>query len=300
MQPGRTAAKEAAPVTDRIVNIDGNLYAPEEARVSVFDHGFLFGDSIYETMRTYDRRIFLLERHMQRLQNSAHMLRLVLPLPVDRLQDELRRTVEATTGRECYVRLIVTRGKGRIGLDIAFSDRPSYVIIVQPFAPVPAEYYEKGIKVSMVSVRRNDPQTVNPRVKSCNLLNNVLAYMQAKDHDAFEGILCNVWGYVAEATGSNVFVVKDGAMLTPALAAGLLPGITRSLALELATGIGISCSEQNITPAEFVEADECFITGTTKGILPVGRIDERILSPVPGPVTRRMMDAYRDFVRERY
>src|SRR3990172_9262687 len=215
----------------RIVNIDGKLYTPDEAKVSVFDHGFLFGDSIYETMRTYGGKIFLLDRHLQRLANSAEMLRLQLPMSSAELERELNRSIAAASNDECYLRLIVTRGIGSIGLDMDLSKHPTYIAIVNPFAPLGSELYANGVKIAIVSTRRNDLSTLSPRIKSSNLLNNVLAYMEAKTVGAFEGILCNMAGYVSEATGSNVFMVRHGKLHTPSLDCGLLEGGTRDLVI---------------------------------------------------------------------
>jgi branched-chain amino acid aminotransferase len=283
----------------RIVNIDGKLYSPEDAKVSVFDHGFLFGDSIYETMRTYSGRIFLLEKHLKRLAGSAEMLRLQLPRSLDEFTGELNRTVAAAGNEECYLRLIVTRGVGPIGLDMDLSKQPTYVAIVNPFAPLASDLYSKGVKVALVATRRNDLSTLSPRIKSSNLLNNVLAYMEAKAAGAFEGILCNMAGYVSEATGSNVFMVHDGKLCTPSLDSGLLEGVTRDLVIELAAGAKIPIEERKITPQELLGSDECFITSTTKEILPVNQIDEKRLSDVPGPITRRLIAAYDAFVGRR-
>lgn len=279
-----------------IVNMNGTICEASEAKISVFDHGFLFGDSVYETMRTYNRKIFLVERHMKRLENSARMIRLNLPIPVEKTQDELRRTVAESKHEECYLRLIVTRGKGKISLDPEATEGSTYVIFSLPFRPVPAEMSEKGIKLALVSTRRNNRLSLNPGIKSSNLLNNVLGFMEAKDRNAFEGILQNLSGNIAEGTTSNIFIVKNQKLLTPSLDVGLLPGVTRGLILELAAVERIPLEEKNITPGELMDCDECFITGTTKGVLPAGRIDELQLSPVPGPVTRKLMQAYRGFV----
>src|SRR5262245_50438066 len=206
----------------QIVNIDGTLYPPEEAKISVFDHGFLFGDNIYETMRTYRGKVFLVERHLFRLQASANLINLNLPLNQADFQSEIERTADAADNDESYIRMIVTRGKGAISLDIDSSERASYVVIVKSLEHYPFEHYERGVKLAMVSIRRNDRQALNPKIKSGNLLNNVLAYMQAKSEGAFEGILCNLAGFVTEATSSNVFLIKDGKLITPSLDAGLL------------------------------------------------------------------------------
>jgi branched-chain amino acid aminotransferase len=284
----------------QIVNIDGNLYPPEEAKISVFDHGFLYGDNIYETMRTYRGKVFLIERHLFRLQASAGLISLNLPLNQADFQRQIERTASAAGNIESYIRLIVTRGKGAISLDMDSSERASFVIIVKPLEQYPREYYERGVKLAMVSIRRNDRQALNPRIKSGNLLNNVLAYMQAKSEGAFEGILCNLAGYVTEATSSNVFIVKKGKLITPSLDAGLLSGVTRGLVLELAAAQQISIEERNVLPDELLLSDECFITSTTKAVLPVNQIGETRQPEAPGDVTRRIMDAYRSFVNERY
>jgi branched-chain amino acid aminotransferase len=284
----------------QVVNIDGKLYPPEDAKISVFDHGFLYGDNIYETIRTYRGRLFLPERHMFRLQASAGMIRLRLPMNLESLKKEIERTVAAAGNQESYVRLIVTRGKGKITLDTDRSERASYVIIVIPLELLPKEFYEQGVKVALVSIRRNDQQSLNPRIKSGNLLNNVLAFMQAKSEGAFEGILCNLSGNVTEATTSNVFLVKEKVLITPTLDAGLLSGVTRGLVLELAAAERIDIEERNVLPEELLAADECFITSTTKGVLPVRQISDTTLKAAPGPITRKIMKAYKKFVDERY
>ena len=284
---------------EQLVNLDGKIVPAAEAAISVFDRGFLFGDSIYETLRTYNRRPFLIDRHLQRLQNSARMLYMELPMNPDEIAREVERTIQASTNAECYIRIIVTRGAGRIGLDVSLSKHPSLVIIVVPLEPPRSEYYETGVKLSLVTVRRNDVTTLNPKIKSSNLLNNVLGYVEAKKQGSFEGILCNMAGYVAEGTGSNIFMVQKGLLKTPPPEAGLLEGVTRALTLDLALAEGIPCKEIQFTPHELLGADECFITSTTKEILPVRQVDSCEFSIVPGPVTRRLMQAYRNFCETR-
>jgi branched-chain amino acid aminotransferase len=284
----------------QIVNIDGTLYAPEDAKISVFDHGFLYGDNIYEALRTYRGKIFLIERHLFRLEASSKLIHLNLPLSANEFKRELERTASAGGNRESYMRLIVTRGQGAITLDMDRSERASFVIIVGPLEPFPRAHYEKGVKVAMVSIRRNDRQSLNPRIKSGNLLNNVLAYGQAKSEGAFEGILCNLAGNVTEATSSNVFIVKNSNLITPSLESGLLSGVTRGLVLELAASLRIPIEERDVAPSEMLNCDECFITSTTKGVMPVNQISETQLAEAPGPVTKRIMQAYRQFVDDRY
>lgn len=284
---------------EQVVNLDGKIVSAVEANISVFDRGFLFGDSIYETLRTYNRKPFLMDRHLQRLQNSAAMLYIDLTVSLSEISSRVLQTVEASSNRECYIRIIVSRGTAaKMGLDIHFSESPRVVIIVVPLEPPPADYYERGVNISLVSVRRNDITTLNPKIKSSNLLNNVLAYVEAKKQGSYEGVLCNIAGNVAEGTGSNIFMVKGGKLLTPPPEAGLLEGVTRALVLELAKSEGIRSEESQFSPGDLLGADECFITSTTKEILPVRQIDHRIFPVVPGDVTRQLMAAYRDFVAQ--
>lgn len=284
----------------QIVNIDGTLLPPEDAKISVFDHGFLYGDNIYEAMRTYRGKIFLIERHLFRLEASANLINLNLPLSQADFQRQLERTASAAGNNETYFRMIVTRGKGAISLDTDSSEHASYVIIVKALDQFPREYYQRGVKLAMVSIRRNDRQALNPRIKSGNLLNNVLAYMQAKSEGAFEGILCNLAGNVTEATSSNVFIVKNGKLITPSLDSGLLSGVTRGLVLELAAAQQIPIEERNVLPEELLQCDECFITSTTKAVMPVNQIADTRIPDAPGEITKQIMDAYRKFVDERY
>lgn len=280
-----------------VVNIDGRLFPPEEAKVSVFDHGFLFGDSIYETMHTHRRKVILLDRHLERLEISAEMLRLPLPRSREQFRQEILKAIDATgQTQECYVRLIVTRGPGKIHLDIDLSKASTFVIIVQPYEVLPAELYENGVKIAFIALRRNDRATLNPKIKAGNLLNNVLGYMQAKEQHAYEGLFCNMAGFVTECTSSNFFMVKGGKLITPPGDAGLLQGVIRGLVLELAAQRKIPAEERTFMPPECFEADEAFITSSLKGILPVNSIDEKRLSPVPGPVTKTLMNAYRDLL----
>ena len=281
---------------EQLVNIDGNIVPAAEATISVFDRGFLFGDSIYETLRTYNRIPFLMDRHLLRLKNSAEMLHIDLPVSFSEISERVVRTVEASQNRECYIRIIVSRGTAaKMGLDIQFSRTARVVIIVVPLEPPLDEYYQKGVKISLVSIRRNDVTALNPKIKSSNLLNNVLGYVEAKRHGSFEGILCNMAGNIAEGTGSNIFVVHGDKLTTPPPEAGLLEGVTRALVLDLARSENVSCEESHFSPAELLRATECFITSTTKEILPVRQVDDRSFS-VPGEITRRLMHAYRSFV----
>jgi branched-chain amino acid aminotransferase len=283
----------------QVVNINGRILPAAEATISVFDRGFLFGDSIYETLRTYNRKPFLIEQHLQRLENSARMLFMDLPMSTNQIAEQVIRAIGASSNNECYVRIIVSRGAGnKIGLDINLSKKAICVVIVVPLEPPAREYYEQGVRISVVSIRRNDVAALNPKIKSSNLLNNVLAYVHAKQQKAFEGILCNSAGNIAEGTGSNLFMVRDGKVKTPPPDAGLLEGVTRALTIDLAFKERLQVQEANFTPEELLQSDECFITSTTKEILPVSAIDDKKFSVVPGSITMKLMKAYRAFVND--
>src|SRR5436190_20371324 len=217
------------------VNVNGRMTAEHEAVIPVFDHGFLYGEGVYETLRTYNARLFLFDRHLRRLRNSARLIDLELPFTDDELAARIHDTINAATleGSEAYVRVLVTRGVGELTYDLRATPKPSWVIIVKPLVPPPAEAYQNGVKVVLVDVVRNHPQSVNPMIKSNNLMNSALAAQQAAKRGGFEAVMRNYRGELTECTQSNLFVVKNGAALTPPLASGLLPGITREFVFEL-------------------------------------------------------------------
>ncbi len=281
------------------VNVNGTLFDKEHAVISVFDHGFLYGEGIYETLRTYNGRPFLFDRHMRRLRHSAAMMSLAVPLDSDVMAARLRETMAAAelggAGQsEAYLRILVTRGIGDLSYDPAVCPAPSVVIIVKPQVDPPAEAYERGVKVVIASVVRNHPGTVNPLIKSNNLLNNALAMQEAVRAGAFEAIMRNYRGELAECTTANLFVVRDGAALTPPLDAGLLAGITRELLFEVGRDAGIRVREQTLRDEDLFGADEAFLTSTTREIVPIVTVDDRqIGSGRPGPVTRAVLEAFR-------
>jgi branched-chain amino acid aminotransferase len=264
----------------------------------VFDHGFLYGEGVYETLRTYQGRPFLFERHMQRLRASAAMIHLDIPLSDAEIGDRFRTTVQAAglgaDGREAYIRILVTRGVGELTYDPAACPAPSVVIIVKPHVDPPAEAFENGVNVAIVDIVRNHPATVNPLIKSNNLLNNAMAAQEAFRRGAFEGVMRNYRGELAECTTANLFIVKDGRVRTPPLTAGLLGGITRAFVFEVGSAIGVPVDESVLVDADLTGADEAFLTSTTRELLPITRVDG---SPVgngrPGPVTRRLLQAFR-------
>jgi branched-chain amino acid aminotransferase len=276
-----------------IINVNGNLSPAASATVPVLDHGFLYGDSVYETIRTYRGEPFLLGRHLDRLANSCRMIRLTPPGPAE-IEREVRRTIESGANEESYVRIMITRGVGPIGYEHALCPKPGLFVIVLPLRRVPPESYTAGIGATLGRRRRNPRESLDPAIKSCNLLNNVLAHMEAEDAGAKETILLNTRGFVAEGTHTNVFFVKANAVKTPALACGLLSGITREVVIECARESGLPLEEGEFTAGELEDADEIFVTSTLQEVLPVTRLDGKpIGGGAPGPVTRRLHELFR-------
>lgn len=281
-----------------MVNINGRLLDQEHAVISVFDHGFLYGEGIYEVLRTYDGVPFLFDRHMRRLRNSGAMLRLELPVSDAEVERRFLETVSAaglgTDGREAYIRILVTRGVGEISYDPAPCQEPSIVIITKPHVDAPASAYTDGVMVSLVGVLRNHPGTVNPLIKSNNLLNNALGNQEALRKGAFEAVMRNYRGEIAECSQSNIFIVKGGVALTPPTDAGLLVGITREFLFEVAKEIGVPMREQVLQEADIFGADECFLTSTTRELVPIVRVDQHVIgSGKPGTVTSTLLEAFR-------
>ena len=282
-----------------MVNVNGEIVDGARACISVFDHGFLYGEGIYETLRTYGGRPFVFDRHMRRLRASAAMLQLPIELTDDDLGTRLTETLDAAElgpgrSREAYVRLLVTRGIGEISYDPAVCPRTSVVIIAKPLLELPGSDYHDGVTVALVSTVRNHPATVNPRIKSNNLLNSALASQEALRRGASEGLMRNYRGELAELSTANLFIVKDGAALTPPLDAGLLAGITRELLFDIGPSVEVSVRERVLRDEDLFAADEAFFTSTTREIVPIVRVDSRLIgSGRPGPVTRRLLEAYR-------
>ena len=281
------------------VNVNGRVSDQEHASISIFDHGFLYGEGVYETLRTYNGQPFLFDRHMRRLRNSAGMLALSVPLTDQQVDDRFRETMRVAglgggADREAYIRILVTRGVGELTYDPAATPTPSIVVIVKPNVHPPRDVFERGVKVAIVGVVRNHPGTVNPLIKSNSLLNNALAMQEALRHGAFEGVMRNYKGELAECTQSNLFVVKDGSALTPPIDAGLLPGITREFLFEVGTEAGIPVREAVLKDADLLGADESFLTSTTREVVPIVQVGDRnIGSGAPGPITRALLEGYR-------
>ncbi|OGW26796.1 MAG: branched-chain-amino-acid transaminase [Nitrospirae bacterium GWC2_57_13] len=280
-----------------LVYLNGEFVPKQNAMVSVFDHGFLYGDGIYETLRAYGGSLFLAEKHLFRLQHSADAISLKLPLPLDRIGGALTETVRVNGLRDAYVRIQISRGPGEIGLDPALCPAPTMVITAKQFTDYPQNYYEQGVSVAVVETRRNHPLALPPSIKGTNFLNNILAKIEAIEAGAYEGIMLNWEGFVAEGTISNIFSVRDSELYTPGLEVGILEGVTRGLILELAARAGIAVRERAFPPEELSMADECFITNTTMEVMPVTRIDGRpVGTGRPGPMTARLLAAYRNEV----
>ncbi len=276
-----------------LVYVNGHFVPKEKASVSVFDHGFLYGDGIYETLRAYHGKLFLLSKHLSRLKHSADAISLKLPLPLDKIGEALCETLNVNKLTEAYVRIHLSRGPGEIGLDPALCHAPTMIIVTRPFKDYPAEFYENGVAVAVVTTRRNHPLAISPVIKSTNFLNNILAKIESLKSGAYEGIMLNWEGYVAEGTISNIFTVKHGVLYTPDLGTGILEGVTRDLVLHLARKDRIPAKETRLKPHDLTSADECFLTNTTVEVLPVTRVDGTVIgNGKPGPVTTALREAY--------
>jgi branched-chain amino acid aminotransferase len=292
-------ARTAAATKEPRIFIDGKFYAQSEAKVSVFDHGLLYGDGIFEGIRFYNGRVFRLEEHLERLWDSARSIRLEIPMSMREMTEALRETIRENDLREGYIRLLVTRGVGNLGLNPEQCKQPSVIIIAMTITLYPESLYQKGLTVVTVPTRRTNPGALNPAVKSLNYLNNVMARIEANLSGADEALMLNDAGNVAECTADNVFIIKRGQMFTPPISAGALRGITRAVVFEIAAELGIKVVETDVTRHDVFIADECFLTGTAAEIIPVIEVDgRRIGTGKPGPISARMIARFRQLTRE--
>ncbi|MEW6714415.1 MAG: branched-chain-amino-acid transaminase [Nitrospirota bacterium] len=276
-----------------------NMLVPKgKAVVSVFDHGFLYGDGIYETLRAYDGVLFKFDEHIERLSHSASLIKLKLPKTREEIRKAAYDTIQANRLKEAYVRITVSRGAGPIGLDPRLCPKPTFVIIANPFKGYPPSYHNKGVKVAIVNTRRNFKGALDPQIKSLNFLNNVLAKTEAIEQDAYEAVMLNYKGYVAEGTISNVFFVKDNIIFTPSLEVGILDGITRRIIIDIVKEMGFKVKEGRFRPDEIYEADEAFISNTTMEIMPVKELDDVRFNVRSAGVTKALHKAYRKIVTE--
>jgi branched-chain amino acid aminotransferase len=282
------------------VYVNGTIAPADQAVVPVYDHGFLYGEGVYETLRTYNKVPFLYDRHIRRLRQSAQHLDLVVPFDDRTLLGWIHDTMAAAGAmNQVYIRVLLTRGVGELTYDIKATPTPSLVIIVKPNEEAPARIFTDGIKICLVDILRNHPRSVNPIIKSNNLLNNALAMQAAYKHGGEEALMCNYRGELSECSQSNFFMVRDGVALTPKSAAGLLEGVTRAFMFEVGRDVGIEVRDETLYPKDLETADEAFITSTTREISPVTRIDDRVIgSGKPGPITKKLLGGYRQKAQE--
>ena len=280
------------------VYISGELVPTADAKVSVYDHGLLYGDGVFEGIRVYGGRAFLLDEHIERLYESARAIRLEIPLSPDDMAQAVDRTVDANGLGDGYVRLVVTRGAGTLGLDIRKTSHPQVIIIADTITLYPEELYEKGMALITASTIRNHPGALSPRIKSLNYLNNILAKIEGTDAGTVEALMLNHKGEVAECTGDNIFIVKSGVVRTPPRDAGILEGITRNAVIRLARDAGIPIEETPMTRHDIYTAHECFLTGTAAEVIAVVSLDGRTVGDgKPGPVTTDLLRRFRDLTR---
>jgi branched-chain amino acid aminotransferase len=299
-KPAKTEAKPAgrSRKTQKIY-IDGEFFDEADAKVSVFDHGLLYGDGVFEGIRFYNGRVFRMEEHMERLWESARSICIEIPMSRRDLDAALLETIRQNDLRDGYVRLVVTRGVGNLGLNPAQCKRPSVIIIAAKVALYPEEVYRRGLTVVTVATRRMGPATLNPAIKSLNYLNNVLARIEANLAKADEALMLNDAGNVAECTADNVFIVKRGQIMTPPIAAGALRGITRAVVFDIAKELGLRISEPDLTRHDIYVADEAFLTGTAAEVIPMVQVDGRTIgNGEAGAITTRMIARFRELTRE--
>ncbi|MEZ6049571.1 MAG: branched-chain-amino-acid transaminase [Planctomycetaceae bacterium] len=280
------------------IYINGEFFPEEDAKISVYDHGLLYGDGVFEGIRVYSGKVFLHQDHIDRLYESAKAIRLQIPID----KSEMIKAVEESVARnkidDGYVRLVITRGAGSLGLDIRRTSNPQVIIIAATISLYPEEYYRDGLKLITASSIRNHPQALSPRIKSLNYLNNILAKIEATDMGCIEALMLNHKGEVSECTGDNIFIIKDGILKTPPTDAGILEGVTRNAVIKLAQEAGIEVQEVNMTRHDVYIADECFLTGTAAEVIPVVSIDGRILGDgKPGSITKDLLERFQALTR---
>jgi branched-chain amino acid aminotransferase len=279
--------------------INGKLYDRDDAKISVYDHGLLYGDGVFEGIRIYAGKVFRLREHIERLYDSARAIWLEIPMGREQMTEAVLATVKANNKHEGYIRLIVTRGVGGLGLDPRKCEHPQIIIIVDDISMYPPKLYEEGMAIVTASTIRNHPGALNARIKSLNYLNSILAKIEAIQANCLEAIMLNHNGEVAECTGDNIFLVKHGILRTPPPHAGILEGITRNTVLELARAANIPTQEVTMTRHDVYTADECFLTGTAAEVIPVIMVDGRTIgSGKPGPITRQLRERFQQFVRQ--
>ncbi|QSQ10300.1 Branched-chain-amino-acid aminotransferase [Koleobacter methoxysyntrophicus] len=281
------------------VYINGEFVPKEEAKISVFDHGYLYGDGVFEGIRAYNGRVFRLKEHIDRLYDGVKSIMINLSETKEEMKEIILQTLRENNLKDAYIRVVISRGTGDLGLDPRKCPRPTVVVIADKITLYPQEMYENGLKVITATTRRNIPEGVNPQMKSLNYLNNIMAKMEANQAGVLEAIMLNNENYVAECTGDNIFIVKNGKLITPPTYAGILIGITRNAVIELAENMGIPVLEKNFTRHELFTADECFLTGTAAEVIPVVNVDGRLIADgKPGVITKKLIAAFGELVQK--
>ena len=279
------------------IYIDGKYYNRAAARISVFDHGFLYGDGVFEGIRIYSGKVFKLKEHLERLYQSARAIFLEIPLNKEDMEKAVLETVKINKKKNGYIRLVVTRGEGPLGIDSTQCKKPMVIIIVDDIRLYADRYYKKGIEIITASSRRVSSDSLDPRIKSLNYLNNILAKLEARQAGCLEAVMLNAQGFVAECTGDNIFTVKDSELFTPATFHGALDGITMMTVMEIAKSLGIRTHETTLTRYDLYNADECFMSGTGAEVIPVVKIDGRVIgNGSPGKITLLLI---KEFKRQR-
>ena len=279
-----------------LIYIDGEFLPKAEAKVSVFDHGLLYGDGVFEGIRSYNGRVFKLDEHLERIYDSAKSIMLQIPIPIETMKEKVLETLRLNHLTEAYIRLIVTRGVGDLGLDPDKCPQPTIIIIADKITLYPPKFYEEGLEIVTASIRRNYAEAINPRIKSLNYLNNILAKIEGKQAGAEEVLMLNAEGYVVECSGDNIFWIKNEVLVTPPVHMGILEGVTRNSVIDLAREAGMRVEERVFTRHDLYIADECFLTGTAAEVIPVVKIDQRSIGDgQPGKITQKLIDAFRQY-----
>ena len=282
------------------IYISGKFYDKADAKISVYDHGLLYGDGVFEGMRSYSGTVFRLKEHLERLYESARAICLTIPISIEAMEKAVYETLQKNSLIDAYIRLVITRGAGSLGLDPNKTSDPQVIIIADSIALYPEEFYDKGLKIITASTVRSHPAALSPRVKSLNYLNNIMAKIEGLQAGCVEALMLNHKGEVAECTGDNIFIVKRGVVMTPPKDAGILEGITRNAILDLCKEYGIVAFEQTMTRHDLYVADECFLTGSAAEVIPVVTIDSRpIGSGSVGPITKKLSDAFKKLVHSK-
>jgi branched-chain amino acid aminotransferase len=281
------------------VYIDGKLYAKEDAKISVYDHGLLYGDGVFEGIRSYRGKVFRMQAHLDRLWFSAKAILLAIPMTKVEMARAIEDTLAVNGIEDGYIRVVITSGSGSLGLDPNLCSNPQVIIITDYISLYPEELYSKGLEIVTVSVARNHPAALSPRIKSLNYLNNILAKIEGQKAGCVEALMLNHKGEVAECSGDNIFLIHSGELLTPSMETGILEGITRDAVIEIAQAAGIPVRELPLTKHDIYIADECFLTGTAAEVIPVVKLDNRTIGDgFPGPITRDLIERFHKLTRE--